>query len=574
MTCKEKEEVVIVRSTPKLEAQWRKLTESAQPSDGFGIGSKVRVEGIRGKLATVLWKTATGSMEVVLPTWCLSCYTDKEIKADVWEGTNKDIQLAPDDIEPAMPSPTKQPAVSVASAGAASSTKVTPSYVVPMHGKDCPLCGTSLPLDATECSTCGEIFETTSPSPVPPPAAAETECPSCMSLVPSGLAECPICGEKLPGAVQESLKVAGEPEIAASKGAPQNTKECPECGSLTEASAIECPICGFKFEYEGITLPIQEAASPEPDTPISTEFAEGPKRSDEEKPGYDTPASAEPNYEPRKASTRICPSCKEEIDADSAACPLCGALAGDASLKCPGCGIDVPASEGVCPECFTTLQETAEAKTQPTAQVQPVEDLQISGAVVDAPADSTAGRECMVCGALLEDGGGACPVCRLPYGTTLPPEEIVDQQWEGIGIEIPKDYYKCPNCEAVLTDTDPTDSEVSERKWFYRAIIVLFSGIFMSSVSIWVRGITVEDKARGLSPMPLDALVNGTGWVLVVIGIIFWFISWRAAGSSKICPSCGCDVTLDAEKCPECGEVFENPETVKPTDDQESEAES
>jgi predicted amidophosphoribosyltransferase len=260
---------------------------------------------------------------------------------------------------------------------------------------------------------------------------------------------------------------------------------------------------------------------------------------------------------PSEAAQKVtCPACKERIDGGVESCPLCGAIVSEYIVKCPGCGVDVPAVDEVCPECFTSLAEGAGQEAAET--LAPSQDsIQVSGDAVEAAAETEAGRMCLVCGALLDDGAGSCPICKLPFGTELPPEIEVEREWDGIGIEVPKDYYLCPNCEAVLSDTEPTDCEVAERKWFYRAIIFLFSGLFLTSASIWVRGVTVESKSLGYSPMPIDYLINIGGWALVAVGFIFWLFSWRAAGSAKLCPSCGCDVRKDAETCPECGECFE-----------------
>jgi len=453
--------------------------------------------------------------------------------------------------------------------------------------KDCPLCGTKLPIDATECSTCGEMFAASAPGVAAPEQPAEVECPSCMSLVPDGSAECPICGDKMPSVapsepVKETLKAAPTPAPKIVPAPAPATKECPECGTLSDTESIECPTCGFKYEYEGLSLPVRPP-SPEP-APVRTPAAPvkvekekskskpAPKKKEESakpvepvkqtEPAKKAPAAPAPFVTQAAAvpePTIRCPACGEDVKAGSELCPLCGATISDYVVKCPNCGASVPAVDEVCPECFTTIKESGATAEQniPRAMGQGIIDLDVTGAPAGEISDVAEGRECLVCGALLEEAAQNCPVCRQPFGTTLPPEEVVDQHWEGIGIEIPKDYYKCPNCDAVLTDTDPTDCEANERKWFYRAIIALFSGIFLSSASIWVRGVTVESKAQGLSPMPMDAVVNIGGWILVIIGAIFWIISWKASESAKMCPSCGCEVEKDATDCPECGECFD-----------------
>ncbi|MFH0816352.1 MAG: zinc ribbon domain-containing protein [Methanobacteriota archaeon] len=456
--------------------------------------------------------------------------------------------------------------------------------------KDCPLCGTSLPIEATECSTCGEMFETTPPSTIAPEQPAEVECPSCMSLVPSGLGECPICGDKLPSSappvptIEQAdaiFEVAVQDATPAEAPSTPAAKECPECGTVSEIDAIECPVCGFKYEYEELSLPIQQAPAepapmaftPPPAMPAKEEkkTKSGPKKKEappkaksapkEEavvKPVAETaPKATLPQDIPQ--STIRCPACGESVKSGSEQCQLCGVTISDYVIKCPGCGATVPAIDEVCPECFTTLREpdAPMGKTIQPPTVQAVMDIDVSGTIAGEIQDASEGRECLVCGALLEETSENCPVCRQPFGTTLPPEEEADQHWEGIGIEIPKDYYKCPNCEAVLSNTEPTDCEAAERKWFYRAIIALFSGIFISSASIWVRGVTLENEAQGLSPLPMDAVVNIAGWIFVVIGAIFWVFSWRAAESAKMCPSCGCEVAKNSTECPECGECFD-----------------
>ncbi len=431
--------------------------------------------------------------------------------------------------------------------------------------KECPLCGFNLPDDATECSTCGERFEGAAPQ------QAEVECPSCMSLVPAGVVECPICGEKIAAPAADTPRQEAEfvPEPAPVQPvAAKATRECPECGSITEAEAIECAICGFKFEYEGLDMPVQQS-KPVDDLTLEPDPFEEPSAVVEEPKGEPEWVEPSKTTAPMAAekpadveATVRCPACKEKIKAGDAACPLCGAIISDYTVICPACRAQVPAIDEVCPECFATLSEAqaevSEMGVEPLPEVaQPDPDYVKSATPSEAVLDTAEGRECLVCFAILAENENDCPVCRLPFGTQLPPEEEVEQLWEGIGIEIPKDYYKCPNCEALLTDTEPSDCEVAERKWFFRAIIFLFTGIFISSASIWVRGVTAEMKEQGLSPTPMDAVVNSIGWILVIIGFVFWFFSWRAAGKAKLCPSCGCDVKSDATTCPECGECLE-----------------
>jgi hypothetical protein len=449
--------------------------------------------------------------------------------------------------------------------------------------KDCPLCGTKLPIDAMECSTCGEMFDgNRSPPSIASEHPAEIECPSCMSLVPAGAEDCPICGDKLPSAIPEApaIETGNASPVAAEAPtativAPDvpATKECPECGTLSDALAIECPTCGFKYEYEGLTLPIRQAPPepaplPAPEAPAKREKGKQKGKQKPAPPKVEEPVKQKapeikapvtpPPAEMAEMTVR-CPACGENVKSGSELCPLCGVTISDYVIKCPGCGASVPAIDEVCPECFTTLKESGTPSEQNISPaIVPVSiDIDVSGTPASEIMDAPEGRECLVCGALLEEIAENCPICKQPFGTTLPPEEIVDQHWEGVGIEIPKDYFKCPNCESVLTDTDPTDCEANERKWFYRAIIALFSGIFLSSASIWVRGVTVESQAQGLSPMPMDAIVNIGGWILVIIGAIFWIFSWKAAESAKLCPSCGCEVQKEAKDCPECGECFD-----------------
>ncbi|MBI5000124.1 MAG: zinc ribbon domain-containing protein [Euryarchaeota archaeon] len=430
----------------------------------------------------------------------------------------------------------------------------------------CPTCGNEIGDDATSCPVCGEHLAT-APAPV-----EEVECPSCMSLVPPG-ESCAVCGEKLTQAAPPVLATAAEIkstkecpscsvdvemhaaecpvcgyvfEGVAPQAAPAAPKAepklCPSCGVEVETDMIECPICGYKLEYEG--LPPMEAPAPQQKTATLGQASPARKPAPE-KP---TPASAAPAPKKKKAEkpAEKKPPVKAPLPVAE---PVSEAQPAVEGSRCPACGKPITEEMEVCPSCFNRLKVIR----------LPAEAIQISGEIPE-DAKIEAGPEdrvCLVCGALIEETEENCPICRIPYGTEIeePPEE--EHEWETVGITVKAERMMCPNCSSFVTDTEELDQEHTQQKWFFRAILAIFAGVFLTSASVWAHGVTTENLSRGMAPMPLDWVINVSGWVLVALGAIFWFKSWRDEREhALLCPSCGETVGKATVTCPECGKAL------------------
>ncbi|MCK4266928.1 MAG: hypothetical protein KAX31_06580, partial [Thermoplasmata archaeon] len=126
--------------------------------------------------------------------------------------------------------------------------------------------------------------------------------------------------------------------------------------------------------------------------------------------------------------------------------------------------------------------------------------------------------------------------------------------WEGMmEVEIPPTVYRCPSCGEKVVGLDATEREINEAKWFYRGILTMFAGIFFTSFSIWVRGVSAESESLGAHPPPTDVIVNLIGWLFVVTGFVFWYMSWKLHEERLECTSCGIEIDQNMPKCINCG---------------------
>jgi predicted amidophosphoribosyltransferase len=183
------------------------------------------------------------------------------------------------------------------------------------------------------------------------------------------------------------------------------------------------------------------------------------------------------------------------------------------------------------------------------------------------------GKECLVCGAIFGPEDMLCPVCGIEYGIEIEEPKVPEPEWGHIEVEVPPTIRTCPNCGSNVTGLDATEREVKEGKWFYRGLITIFTGIFFTSFSIWARGISVENESLGLNPPPTDVILNIFGWILVLLGFMFWFMSWRLHGERTECPECGIETEPNMMNCINCGVVLsEDAEEAaeEPADEEEA----
>jgi len=481
----------------------------------------------------------------------------------------------------------------------------TPKPEPTEHGNICPSCGAVVGPDATECPICETPFkaaekvqvgttkvaavpaemEETEPAPKEPeqpePKKPETICAGCGAVLDEGTDECFVCGARvgeepaatpaaapeMPPAEEElempetkeepapeihEIKEEPEPEIPPEEkylaAEPKPEIVCAGCGAVLDEGADECFICGAKVGEEPTEIPAaapempaeEMPAAPEPETPVEVE---------------------KPAEEIILGENEIqCPSCSSVIPADSEKCPECW---NDLSLyiKCPSCGKLTPAGEETCRECFTAIgvaeagekvEEELGIETPGAAeQVEITEELKMEMTTLEAEEEQ--GKECLVCGAIFGPEDQLCPICGIEYGVTVEEPEMPESTWDHMDVEVAPTVHICPNCGKNVTGLEATDREISEGKWFYRGLVAIFIGIFFTSFSIYARGVSVENESLGVQAPPTDVVLSLFGWILVILGFVFWYMSWRLHGQKLECPSCGIETDPQMAVCINCG---------------------
>jgi RNA polymerase subunit RPABC4/transcription elongation factor Spt4 len=481
----------------------------------------------------------------------------------------------------------------------------------PKVEKSCPSCGAFVEADATECLICETPFEAIAAIvPIPddktlkvaedaPAAIAEPEksCPSCGAFVGADATECMICdvpldaiapvipaSAEMPPKIIEEISVPTEEEEMPEKIIPKTENVCAGCGAVLDDGAEECFICGAKIGQETLEEPITPAhkiriedVSPEP-IPIDHDL---PPIEEEIPKEAESPA---PTEEPAPdivlgENEIICPSCSCVIPADSDKCPECW---NDLSLyvKCPACSLLTPIGEDTCRECFAPLEKaepiitTIEDDTgildlDIPAEVEITEELKEEMTFLETEEEQ--GKECLVCGAIFGPEDQLCPICGIEYGIEIEEPKIPETAWDGLmEVEVPPTIHTCPSCGVNVTGLEATDREIDEGKWFYRGLIAIFTGIFFTSFSIYARGVSAENASLGLNPPPTDVLLNILGWILVIVGGIFWLLSWKLHDEKTECPACGIETEPDMAMCINCGTELVEPENDEETDEEES----
>ncbi len=484
----------------------------------------------------------------------------------------------------------------------------------------CPSCGAIVEQDATECLICETSFLPPEPAeaaavaavPVPVPEREgkeppreepplpepEITCAGCGAVLDAGAEECFICGAKLgeePAAVPAAVPVIlpkeepvlppeeappeepaiseiEEPEIPPEElhmtaPPPQTETVCAGCGAVLDDGAEECFICGAKVGEEPTEIP---DAAPEP--VMARKAAPVPEP---EEPVPDVPEPKAEEIIPGENEI-LCPSCSSIIPADSEKCPECWT---DLALyaKCPSCGKLTPAGEETCRECFATIS-TAEADkaieeelgldTGPTfaEEIEITEELKEEMTFLETEEEQ--GKECLVCGAIFGPDDQLCPICGIAYGVVIEEPEVPETPWEHLEVGLVPTVHTCPSCGENVTGLEATEREVKESNWFYRGLVAIFVGIFFTSFSIYARGVSVENDSLGMNPPPTDVVLNLLGWILVLIGFMFWFMSWRLHGQKQECPSCGIETDPGMAVCINCGGQLTDEEEPAPGEDE------
>jgi hypothetical protein len=468
---------------------------------------------------------------------------------------------------------------------------LTCGAIVPSGATSCPLCKTDIPKGLTP------VFIKARPPTVTEkgPALGEIACPNCGAFIAATASECPICDAKLEGEVKpvevaepepepiaefpEKVREEPEEELPPVAPPPEPQKEqilCPSCGAFLEPGSTECFICGAKLGEEAVA---EEMPAPETKDEAEIELGTAPTG-----PATEEVEGLVEEVELKEGEI-ICPSCSSIIPEGKEKCPECWA---DLTqyVKCPSCGMLTPAGEEACKHCqapiaisVEEIEETIEEEVYlPEEVVIPETEIspELEQEMNSLDTDDEQGKECTVCGAIFGPEDELCPICKQPYGTVLEEPPEMEPAWAaGMGVGLTPTTYICPHCKEKIKGLEATEREENERKWFYWGIIIIFTGIFFNSFSIWVRGITLENESLGLHPGPADAIVNILGWILVIIGFIFWFMSWRKHEDRIECPKCGIEVTTDMAMCINCGTEleFEKEEEPGAELDEEEEAE-
>ena len=480
------------------------------------------------------------------------------------------------------------------------------------EGPECPSCGALVNAQDTECGICGTtlapvLSDEGQEAPVtgdtPPKDTSMPDediprlgdqipsqriCATCGSAVSEVDTMCTVCGGMVEPAagVEISAEAPGEEAVTVKEGEPApedvTMKEgepipevpeeeivCPSCGAFMEAGATVCMICDTPIT--GAEAPLEEEIEPMPshgdiEMPLAEEALE-------EAPAPETVVTTEETV--LGENEIICPSCSKVIPADSGSCPECWT---DLSLyvRCPSCSLLSPAGEKLCRECFAPLG-TVEEEPEPMPDIGlevgpeislPDEEVIISEELKEEMAtieiQEEQGKECLVCGAIFGPEDTLCPICGIEFGMTVEEPAIPETIWDHMEIEIPPTIRTCPSCHTNITGLDATEREVSEGKWFYRGLVTIFTGIFFTSFSIWARGVSAENRALEMEVPPTDVVLNLLGWILVLLGAVFWFLSWRLHGQRSECPECGVETEQDMMQCINCGADLgrERPEDV------------
>ncbi|MDO9538158.1 MAG: zinc ribbon domain-containing protein, partial [Thermoplasmata archaeon] len=261
----------------------------------------------------------------------------------------------------------------------------------------------------------------------------------------------------------------------------------------------------------------------------------------------------------------ICPSCSSVIPDDQEKCPECWT---DLSLyvRCPECSLLSPAGDNQCRECFAPFEvpETPEPESEYIMdddggipdihipdEVEITEELREEMTSLEVQEEQ--GKECLVCGAIFGPEDLVCPICGIEYGVEVEEPVMPETTWEAMEVEVHPTIHTCPNCSENITGLEATEREINEGKWFYRGLITIFTGIFFTSFSIWARGVSVEEQSLGLHPPPTDIVLNLLGWILVIMGAVFWFMSWRLHDERSECHHCGIETEPGMAICINCG---------------------
>ncbi len=391
--------------------------------------------------------------------------------------------------------------------------------------------------------------------------------------------------------------------------------ECPECGASLDADATECFLCDAAIIEIGQSpeIPLEDDVPPEEPEPIieeETVIEEVVEESEvlseeadtelppdaeslEDENGFeiaapeDLPDDVEEVVDdiieeevPQLAEDEVfCPSCSNVIKRDVEKCTECWA---DLSLyaTCEACGGYLRVDANTCPNCFATLMTDEPVEETPEVEFEQLDvlmDIDIEEAEVSQAlememtaleeADEN-DKECLVCGAhFLSQDDEFCPICGLEYGVEIDEWVEPDKVWDGFEVLVPPTTFICPNCNEKVVGLEKSSREINEEKWFYRGIITIFIGIFFTTFSVWLRGMALESQAVGVRPPPFDVAVSLAGWILVLMGFAFWFISYRISQELIECPQCSVEVTEDMTHCINCNlQLAEDDELPAPNE--------
>jgi len=453
----------------------------------------------------------------------------------------------------------------------------------PMKDEDvCPSCGAFVENGSTECIICEAPIvpvqapvaepdvptedEELPPEAVPEPTEAvepaieqkELMCAGCGAVLDEGTTECFICGE----AVSEA---PGEPIPAPEIDVPSEPAPVVDEPEIIDEPPVEEP---EPIDVEPVPEPLGEIPDEEPVSAEIPEKIDEPESIDKDilEIQEEVPEAEIVEEIILEEGEIICPSCNSIIPEESDKCPECWT---DFALyvRCPACTLLTPSGEDSCRECFAPLdipeEITDETHLPGEMDLSPMDveipdEMEITEELMEEMStlevEEEQGKECLVCGAIFGPEDEVCPICFMEFGTEIDePESVEYETWETMEVGIQPTKYLCPNCGENVTGLDASERELNEGKWFYRGILTIFTGIFFTSFSIWARGVSVENDSLGLNPPPTDVVLNLVGWILVLMGFLFWFMSWKLHEELIECQECGIEINTDMANCINCG---------------------
>lgn len=266
---------------------------------------------------------------------------------------------------------------------------------------------------------------------MPPNAKQTRKCPSCGFKLTKGQKTCPQCGKKLAKGGKRSPGGKGK--------SPKTAKfDCPNCGALIPKSSKKCPACKANLlaaaQMEQAQPVVEDAAEPR------TELIE--------------PNVLEATHEVKKL---VCPACTSDLEGTESKCPICGeSLKEEVKTEAP----PAPVEPAPVEKAFEFIEEerTSEAPPATVEEERPKEPI--------APVEPTTEEPPVTLEDVKKPEEPETPtvpeIVEAPPETAGAPESGDSRPCPACDSIIPKDFQKCPICDAefgepthVAEETEP-----------------------------------------------------------------------------------------------------------------------